>query len=136
MRGADWIAAELRDPCSIDSVKGGGNDQFRSLNAGTFFVGAPGGWDTIVIRKNGGDGDIWLNGVQVVASFGINPGGLQNFRLGTNRNTDRFYHFEADWFRIYDTHEDPQVIPEPSIAVLLALGLATLARTPLRWCAA
>lgn len=105
-----------------------GRYQFRTTS-GVFDIGAPtGGWDTLVVRKTGGnDGDIWLNGVQVVSSFGSNPGGLQYFRLGTNRNTNRFAAFEADWFRVYDTFEDPALIPEPGTAVLLGLGLAGLA---------
>ena len=106
----------------------GGVYQFRTVNAASpFTVGAAtGGWDTIVIRKNGTDGDVWLNGVQVVTSFGVNPGGLQNFRLGTNRNSSRLYRFEADWFQVYDSHENPELIPEPSTALLIGLGLAAM----------
>jgi len=112
----------------------GGVYQFRTVNAASpFTVGAAtGGWDTIVIRKNGADGDVWLNGVQVVSSFGVNPGGLQNFRLGTNRNSNRFYHFDADWFKVYDSHEDPQLIPEPSAALLIGLGLAAMSQARTR----
>ncbi len=104
-----------------------GRYQFRTTG-GVFDIGVPtGGWDTIVVRKTGGnDGDVWLNGVQVVASFGSNPGGLQNFRLGTNRNSNSFYAFEADWFRVYDSFEDPATIPEPGTALLLGLGLLGL----------
>ena len=105
----------------------GGVYQFRSLNASVFTVGAAtGDWDTIVIRKNGGHGDVWLNGVQVVSTFGSIPGGLQNFRLGVNRNSNRLYPFEADCFQVYDTHEPPEVIPEPSAALLIGLGLAAM----------
>lgn len=104
-----------------------GRYQFRTLS-GTFDVGAPtGGFDTIVIRKVGGnDGDVWLNGVQVVTSFGHNPGGLQNFRLGANRNSNALAAFDADWVRVYNTFEDPTVIPEPGVALLLGLGLISL----------
>ncbi len=105
-----------------------GTYQLRTWN-GTFAIGAPSsGWDTLVIRKFGGnDGDVWLNGVQVVASFGANPGGLQNFRLGTNRNTNRLYGFDADWVRIWNSSEDPlTVVPEPTLAILIGLGLIGL----------
>ncbi len=64
-----------------------------------------------------------------MSSFGVNPGGLQNFRLGTNRNSNRFYAFEADWFQVYDSHENPEVIPEPSAALLIGLGLTSMARS-------
>jgi hypothetical protein len=111
--------------------------QWRN-QAGTFAIGAPSGlgqWDHIVIRKFGGnDGDIWLNGVQVVASVGSNPGGLQNFRLGTNRNTSAFFTGALDGVGVHDSVEDPTAlyaasgIPEPGTLALLAFGVAGLAR--------
>lgn len=106
----------------------GGAYQFRT-QSGTYGFGLPtGGWDTIVIRKlSSSDGDIWLNGVQVVSSMGSNPGGLQNFRMGTNRNSSAFFGFEMDFARVFDTVENPTLVPEPSIALLFGLGLAGLA---------
>ena len=93
-------------------------------------IGTPtGGWDSIVVRKlNGGDGDIWYNGVQVVSSIGSNPGGLQNFRIGTNRNSSAFYSFDLDYARVFDSVESPLAIPEPGTAILFGLGLIALAR--------
>lgn len=111
--------------------------QFRS-QAGLHQIGAPtalGTWDEIVIRKlSGGDADIWYNGLQVEASLGANPGGLQMFRLGTNRNTSAFWEGDLDDVRVFDTVETPaslftsSPIPEPSTASMLVLGLAGLAR--------
>jgi len=105
----------------------GGTYQWRN-QAGTFVIGTPtGGFDHIVVRKFGGnDGDIWFNGVQVLSSIGANPGGLQNFRLGTNRNSNSFYAMTLDDVRVYDTLENPLLIPEPASALLLALGLVSL----------
>jgi hypothetical protein len=111
--------------------------QWRN-QAGTFAIGAPSGlgqWDHLVIRKFGGnDGDVWLNGVQVVASVGANPGGLQNFRLGTNRNTSAFFTGMLDGVGVYDSVEDPaalfaaSAIPEPASFALLAVTCLALTR--------
>ena len=113
-----------------------GRYQWRNAT-GTFDVGAPSGvgsWDHIVIRKFGGnDGDIWLNGVQVLSSIGGNPGGLQNFRLGTNRNTNRLWAGALDDVLVFDSLEDPAAlyaassVPEPGLVGLLALSGAILA---------
>ena len=106
----------------------GGVYQFRTGN-GVYVIGTPtGGFDSIVIRKTGGnDGDIWFNGVQVVANFGSNPGGLQNFRFGTNRNTNSFAAFDLGYAGVWDSFENPLLVPEPSSAILMLLGLAGLA---------
>jgi len=106
----------------------GGVYQLRTTN-GTYTIGVPsGGWDVIVVRKIGGnDGDIWFNGVQVVASFGSNPGGLQNFRIGTNRNSNNFYAFALESLQVFDSVEGPFSVPEPGTAVLFGLGLFGLA---------
>ena len=107
----------------------GGFYQFRTRNSGVHVIGAPtGGFDSIVVRKIGGsDGDIWFNGIQVVSSIGTNPGGLQNFRVGTNRNSNNFYAFGVDSLRIFDSVEDPLLVPEPGTAILLGVGLMSLA---------
>ena len=110
--------------------------QWRN-QAGIFATGAPsalGSWDHIVIRKIfPGDGDIWLNGVQVVSSLGSNPGGLQQFRFGVNRNTTQFWQGDLDQVLVFDSIEDPgslfaappASVPEPAPSALLAaLALA------------
>ncbi len=116
----------------------GGLYQFRS-QAGVHVIGAPSAldsWDTIVIRKlSSSDADIWFNGVQVESSLGANPGGLQFFRLGTNRNTNSFWQGDLDDVQVFDSVEAPlglfgggSPVPEPSTAGMLCLGLVGLAR--------
>ena len=115
----------------------GGVYQWRN-QAGTFVIGAPsalGEWDHIAIRKFGGsNGDIWLNGVLVTAALGGNPGGLQNFRIGTNRNSNNFWEGDVEDVQVLDSVEDPLALflagtplPEPSVLALLASGLTGLA---------
>lgn len=93
-------------------------------------------WQNLVIRKTGGgEGNFWVDGVQVGADFGANPGGLQEFRIGINRNNDNSYNGFIDNVQIWDTIEDPSAIfaagpglnavpaiPEPSSLLLVALG--------------
>ncbi|MDJ0790223.1 MAG: hypothetical protein QNK05_25795 [Myxococcota bacterium] len=118
----------------------GGVFQWRT-QAGTFAIGAPtggvGAWDHIVVRKFGGnDGDIWFNGVQVVANLGANPGGLQMFRLGTNRNSNRLYEMDLDDVQVHDTLVDPTALfaaavvtePAPTLAMALCAGLLGVRR--------
>lgn len=109
------------------------NGRYQWRNAtGTFDVGVASGvgaWDHIVIRKfGGGDGDIWFNGVQVLSSIGGNPGGLQNFRLGTNRNTSHFWSGAIDNVEVYDSFEDAASLyaAVPELHLSGALGIAGL----------
>ena len=111
----------------------GGVYQWRN-QAGTFAIGAPAAldtWDHIVVRKfSGNDGDIWLNGVQILANIGGNPGGLQSLRLGTNRNSNRFFQGDLENIYVFDSFEDPTALfvntipnPEPTTGLLLLGGL-------------
>lgn len=108
-----------------------GRYQWRN-DTGTFDIAAPsalGTWDHIVIRKFGGnDGDVWFNGVQVLSSIGGNPGGLQNFRLGTNRNTSNFWSGAIDNVQVYDSFEDAAALyaAVPELQLSGALGVAGL----------
>jgi hypothetical protein len=102
--------------------------------AGTFTIGAASGvgiWDHILVRKFGGnDGDAWLNGVPVLGGIGGNPGGLQFFRLGVNRNSSRLFQMDLDDVRVFDSVESPLVLfatPEPATASLILVGLLCLA---------
>ena len=117
----------------------GGVYQWRN-QAGLFVIGTPTGlgqWDHIVIRKWGGvDGDVWFNGVQIVSSLGGNPGGLQNFRFGTNRNTNNLWQGDVAGAGVWDTLEDPAAlfasppasVPEPALALLCLPALAWAVR--------
>lgn len=101
-------------------------------------------WNHVVARKLPGNrADFWLGTedtpLQSLGSTDLNPGGLQWFRLGVNRNTDNLYEMEMANIKIYNdadvslidlNSEGPQLIPEPStgLMALLALPLALLRR--------
>jgi hypothetical protein len=100
-------------------------------------------WYNVVIRKESGAGDnytqvyITAEGEatpHLVMNQDANPGGLNMFRLGVNRNTDSLFRMDMSNVKIYDDStvdlgtlltEGPQVVPEPSSSALL--GLAALA---------
>ena len=120
------------------------NGIFRMVgsNTGTDNFGAvvPGQWNNLILQKAPGDiGSIYLNGVQVVANIGANPGGLQEFRIGINRNSDNSFLGLIDNVQIWDTLESPSaifaagpganaIIPEPATGMLALLATAALAR--------
>ena len=67
----------------------------------------------------------------LVMNQNANPGGLNEFRLGTNRNTDSLFAMDMANVKIYNDNtenltdllnEGPQLVPEPSSSALLALG--------------
>lgn len=89
-------------------------------------------WNHVIARKtSSGGAELWLGSEntapELVGSGTINPGGLQNFRLGVNRNNDSLYAMEMANVKIYDdanvsltdlNGEGPQLIPEPSTSFL------------------
>jgi hypothetical protein len=101
-------------------------------------------WNHVVARKTGGSAaDFWLGTestpLQSLGTANLNPGGLQWFRLGVNRNSDSLYAMEMANVKIYDdvnvsltalNNEGPQLlaIPEPSTVLLAALVLPAFLR--------
>ena len=96
-------------------------------------------WHHVVARKTtsgSASAELFLDN-QSLGTVAANPGGLQNFRLGANRNTDKLYKFEMANVKIYDdvsvaiatlNGEGPQLVPEPGSLALLGLGGLLLAR--------
>lgn len=99
-------------------------------------------WNHIVARKvTGSSADLWLGTettpLALVGTTAVNPGGLQQFRLGVNRNTDSFYEMEMANIKIYNdstvslttlNSEGPKLIPEPSTGILACIALSVLLR--------
>lgn len=126
----------------IDSYDG----QYRlfSANSSTAkVVGAPtlDLWENIVIQKFGGtNARLYFNG-QFIENTGFNPGGLQMFRLGINRNSDNSFSGYLDNIQIWDDSSQDAAsifaagvgnnaftaVPEPSTWILLGGGLIGLA---------
>lgn len=104
--------------------------------ADNFGNAVAGQWQNLILQKAPGDvGSLYLDGVQVNANIGANPGGLQEFRIGINRNSDNSFLGLIDNVQIFNTLEDPAAIfaagpgknaidiPEPATATLALLGL-------------
>lgn len=99
-------------------------------------------WHQVVARKTAaGGGELWFGSegtpLQLIGSTAVNPGGLQWFRLGVNRNSDNLYNMEMANVKIYNdanislvdlNSEGPQLIPEPSTSLLGLLALPMLFR--------
>ena len=59
-------------------------------------------WQHIVVQKQAGNtANIYFDG-KFVQSTGFNPGGLQNFRVGVNRNDNRSFEGYIDNIKIWD----------------------------------
>lgn len=125
----------------IDSTDG--DFVFRSAVSGpAISLGSvtPGEWNHIMLQKFGGNNArLYLNG-SFISNIGFNPGGLQNFRVGINRNSNRAFEGILDNIRIYDDstqevatlfREGPGVnavpVPTPAPLLLLAAGLLGMA---------
>ena len=105
---------------------------------GAFNVGAAvaGEWTNLILQKfGGGDARVYFNG-SLVGNLGANPGGLQNFRLGINRNSDNSFDGFIDNVQIWnDSTVDAAAVfaagpgltaPEPTTATLGLLGILGL----------
>ena len=115
-----------------------GNYTFRSSEGATQIIGGAvaGDWQNLILQKFGGNnGRLFLNGVQV-ATLGYNPGGLQNFRLGINRNSNHSFLGYIDNVQVWDDSNQSATqiyaagpgltVPEPTTATLGLLGVLGL----------
>ena len=109
----------------------------KDSGADNFGAVIPGVWNNLILTKEqpGDLGKLYLNGVLVNADIGANPGGLQEFRIGINRNSDNSFLGLIDNVQIWNTLEDPAAIyaaghgiPEPATGALALLALGALAR--------
>lgn len=97
-------------------------------------------WENIVVQKSGGSSaTVFFNGAQT-ATGSFNPGGLQNFRLGINRNSSQSFEGYLDNVQIWDDNRrraseifeagvGTQTVPAPATLALIGLGLAGLGWT-------
>lgn len=129
----------------IDSHDG----QYRLISRTTapnpdFIIGDPNlnAWENIVVQKfSGTNAEVFFNGASL-GTTGFNPGGLQDIRLGINRNSNRSFLGYLDNVQIWDDSDQDaaaiyasgpgvNVVPEPSTLLLFGaggLGLLAFAR--------
>ncbi len=96
-------------------------------------------WYHTVIRKNAAGAnytEVFITaegaaGPNLVMNQNANPGGLNEYRLGVNRNSDSLFQMDMANVKIYNDNtvdlatllaEGPQTVPEPSTSALLVLG--------------
>lgn len=113
-----------------------GFDPITNAEAGEPPIQA-GVWHHVVVRKtSGSSGELWFGAegspLQLLGSNDLNPGGLQWFRLGVNRNSDSLYAMEMANVKIYDdievslsdlNNEGPQLMGGPTAAGALDLEI-------------
>ena len=98
-------------------------------------------WQHIVLQKFGGNNArLYLDG-SPVGNLGYNPGGLQNFRIGINRNSNQSFDGFIDNIRIFnDSAQDVATlfaegpgrnaatpVPAPGTVALVGIGMLALA---------
>lgn len=96
-------------------------------------------WQHIFVQKfNGNDARLFFNG-QFIGTTGFNPGGLQNFRIGTNRFTNSAFTGLIDNIQIWDDStvsaadvfvagRQANPVNAPATILLLMVGLIALVR--------
>jgi len=90
-------------------------------------------WHHVVARKESGSAELFFGTMGSLFSVGTdtnNPGGLQMFRLGTNRNSNALYAMQMANVKIYNDSsvlladlnaEGPGLVPEPAALLIWSL---------------
>ena len=93
-------------------------------------------WENLILQKySGGNARIYFNGV-LIQDAAFNPGGLQEYRVGINRNSNNAFTGYIDNVQIWNDSTvlasdiyaagPGNVIPEPATMALLGLGACGL----------